>query len=108
MADAVVVLLERLLAACPRLAVLATSRARLRVPYEWVFTVPGLSVSDAAGGPGDAVNLFLVRAMSTGCSPAAAADTGRVAAICRGLDGVALAIELAAARLPALGLDGVE
>jgi predicted ATPase/DNA-binding CsgD family transcriptional regulator len=108
MADAVVVLLERLLAACPQLAVLATSRARRRVPCEWVFTVPGLSVSDADGGPGDAVNLFLVRAMSTGSSPAATADKGRVAAICRGLDGVALAIELAAARLPALGLDGLE
>ena len=108
LADAVVVLLDRLLAACPRLTVLATSRARLRVPYEWVFTVPGLSVSDADGGPGDAVGLFLVRAMSTGSIPAAAADKGRVAAICRGLDGVALAIELAAARLPALGLDGVE
>jgi predicted ATPase/DNA-binding CsgD family transcriptional regulator len=108
MADAVALLLERLLAACPRLAVLATSRSRLRVPYEWVFTVPGLSVSDANGGPGDAVSLFLVRAMSSGSSLAAAADNGRVAAICRGLDGVALAIELAAARLPALGLDGLE
>ena len=108
LADAVAVLLERLLAACPRLAVLATSRARLRVPYEWVFTVPGLSVSDADGGPGDAVGLFLVRAMSTGSSPAASADKDRVAAICRGLDGIALAIELAAARLPALGLDGLE
>ena len=41
--DGVVVLLERLLAGCPRLAVLATSRARLLVPFEWVFLVPGLS-----------------------------------------------------------------
>ena len=37
--DGVVVLLERLLAGCPRLTVLATSRARLLVPFEWV--VPG-------------------------------------------------------------------
>jgi predicted ATPase/DNA-binding CsgD family transcriptional regulator len=104
--DGVVMLLERLLAGCPRLAVLATSRARLLVPYEWVFAVPGLSVS-GDGGPGDAVNLFLLRASAAGSTPAAA-DYGRIEAICRGLDGVALAIELAAARLPALGLDGLE
>jgi predicted ATPase/DNA-binding CsgD family transcriptional regulator len=104
--DGVVMLLERLLAGCPRLAVLATSRARLLVPYEWVFAVPGLSIS-GGGGLGDGVNLFLLRASAAGSTPAAA-DYGRVAAICRGLDGVALAIELAAARLPALGLDGLE
>jgi predicted ATPase/DNA-binding CsgD family transcriptional regulator len=105
--DGVVMLLERLLAGCPRLTVLATSRARLLVPYEWVFAVPGLSVSGDDGGLGDGVNLFLLRASAAGSTPAAA-DYGRVAAICRGLDGVALAIELAAARLPALGLDGLE
>jgi predicted ATPase len=105
--DGVVMLLERLLAGCPRLSVLATSRARLLVPYEWVFAVPGLSVSGGDGGLGDGVNLFLQRASAAGCAPAAA-DYGRVAAICRGLDGVALAIELAAARLPALGLDGLQ
>jgi predicted ATPase/DNA-binding CsgD family transcriptional regulator len=104
--DGVVMLLERLLAGCPHLTVLATSRARLLVPYEWVFAVPGLSVSGDAGGLGDGVNLFLLRASATGRTPTAA-DYGRIAAICRGLDGVALAIELAAARLPALGLDGL-
>jgi predicted ATPase len=93
--------------ACSRLAVLATSRARLLVPYEWVFAVPGLSVSDDVGGLGDGVYLFLQRASAAGSTPAAA-DYGRVAVICRGLDGMALAIELAAARLPALGLDGLE
>lgn len=105
--DGVVMLLERLLAGCPQLRVLATSRARLLVPYEWVFAVPGLSVPGDVGGLGDGGNLFLQRAAAAGCTPAAA-DYGRVAAICRGLDGMALAIELAAARLPALGLDGLE
>jgi predicted ATPase/DNA-binding CsgD family transcriptional regulator len=105
--DGVVVLVERLLAGCPQLVVLATSRARLLVPHEWVFAVPGLSVSGDDAGLGDAVELFIMRAMASG-GPPAAADRGRVAAICRGLDGVALAIELAAARLPALGLDGLE
>jgi DNA-binding CsgD family transcriptional regulator len=95
--DGVVVLLERLLAGSPRLSVLATSRARLLVPFEWVFPVPGLSVQADDGGPGDAVELFLGRAAAGG-SPLTPEDTLRIAAVCRGLDGMALAIELAAAR----------
>jgi predicted ATPase/DNA-binding CsgD family transcriptional regulator len=102
--DGVVVIVERLLAACPRVTVLATSRARLLVPYEHVFLVPSMTV--AADG-GDAVELFLDRAAATG-GPTRTVNRHRVAEICRGLDGVALAIELAAARLPALGLDGLE
>ncbi len=40
--DGMAALVERLLAGCPRLSVLLTSRARLLVPFEWVFGVPGL------------------------------------------------------------------
>jgi predicted ATPase/DNA-binding CsgD family transcriptional regulator len=105
--DEVVVLLERLLAGGPRLSVLVTSRARLLVPFEWVFPVPGLCLEADDGGPGDAVELFLGRA-SAGGSPLTPDDWERVAAVCRGLDGMALAIELAAARVPSLGLDGLE
>lgn len=105
--DGVVGLLERLLAGSPGLTVLATSRARLLVPFEWVFAVPGLSFEADDRGPGDAVELFLARAAAAG-SPLKAADWGRVAGVCRGLDGMALAIELAAARVPSLGLDGIE
>jgi predicted ATPase len=105
--DGVVVLLERLLVGSSRLVVLATSRARLLVPFEWVFAVPGLSVQAEAGGPGDAVQLFLGRAASGG-SPIGSADYARIAAICGALDGMALAIELAAARFASLGLDGLE
>jgi predicted ATPase/DNA-binding CsgD family transcriptional regulator len=105
--DGVVVLLERLLAGSPRSAVLATSRARLLVPFERVFPVPGLSVEADDGGPGDAVALFLGRAAAGG-SPVRSGDTGGVAAVCRALDGMALAIELAAARYPSLGVDGLE
>ena len=104
--DGLPVLLERLLAGSPRLSVLLTSRARLLVPFEWVFLVPGMSIA-ADGGPGDAVELFGVRAAAAG-SPVTAADAGRIAAICRSLDGMALAIELTAARVPSLGLDGIE
>ena len=105
--DGVAVLLERLLSASPRLSVLVTSRARLLVPFEWVFPVHGLAVAADGGGPGDAVQLFLERAAAAG-SPLTPEDTKRVAAICRRLDGMALAIELTAARLPSLGLDGIE
>src|SRR5262249_35596179 len=83
------------LAGCPEVTVLATSRVRLLMPYESVFAVPGLSVDDG-------VALFTERVAGT------AVPGGRVADLCRALDGMALAIELAAARFPALGLDGLE
>ncbi|MFF0200738.1 ATP-binding protein [Streptomyces sp. NPDC005017] len=94
---------ERLLAACPRLRVLLTSRARLTVPFERVFPVPPLSRD---GGGSDAVALFLERAAAVGLSPDPAQQE-RVVALCDRLGGMALAIELAAARLPSLGLDGL-
>ena len=95
---------ERIIARLPGVTVLATSRTRLLVPYERVYVVPGLSV---VGGGGDAVDLFAARvAAATGDIDAAGA--ARVAALCRALDGMALAIELAAARFAALGLDGLE
>ncbi|MGI5243920.1 LuxR C-terminal-related transcriptional regulator [Dactylosporangium sp. CA-139066] len=100
--DGVAPFLERLLAACPRLTVLATSRARLMVPFERVQPVPPLSLT----GDGDALALFLERAAAVGW-PVAAEQHAAAAEICRQLDGVALAIELAAARLPTLGLDGL-
>jgi predicted ATPase len=90
--------LGALLAGCPNLTVLATSRARLLTAYEHVYAVPGLSEADA-------VALFNDRASAAG---AATADVARVAALCRALDGMALAIELAAARCATLGLDGLE
>jgi predicted ATPase/DNA-binding CsgD family transcriptional regulator len=105
--DGVVALLERVLAGSPRVSVLATSRARLLVPFEWVFAVPGLSLAADDGGLGDAVELFLSRSAAGG-SLLTPEDTPRIAAVCERLDGMALAIELAAARVPSLGLDGIE
>ncbi|MFB7586772.1 LuxR C-terminal-related transcriptional regulator [Streptomyces sp. NPDC056169] len=102
--DGVAPFLERLLAACPRVRVLVTSRARLMVPFERVFPVPPLS--RAGGADSEAVELFLERAAAVGLSPdPSARDT--VVALCERLDGMALAIELAAARCPTLGLDGL-
>ena len=105
--DGVAGFVERLLAACPKTTVLATSRARLRVPFETVFSVPGLSV-DENGREGDAVALFVERAAMAGWSSPYPNDRRRIAAICDQLDGIALAIELAAARVAAFGLDGLE
>ncbi|MBP5880192.1 LuxR C-terminal-related transcriptional regulator [Streptomyces scabiei] len=102
--DGVAPFLERLLVACPGLRVLATSRARMLVPFEWVFPVPPLS-SDG-GAESDAVTLFLERAAAVGRPPEPAVRD-RIAAVCERLDGMALAIELAAARWPTLGLDGL-
>jgi predicted ATPase/DNA-binding CsgD family transcriptional regulator len=101
------VFVERLLGRCPGVTVLATSQARLMLPFERVFTVPGLSLP-SEGDQGDAVSLFLERAGQAGAPALPSSDRARVGEICRRLDGSALAIELAAARLPSLGLDGIE
>jgi predicted ATPase/DNA-binding CsgD family transcriptional regulator len=111
LSDGVAPFVERLLARCPRVSVLATSSARLVVPFEWVYSVPPLSLDGAADsdsdvGSSDAVALFVDRAAAVGWT-VEPEHLGRVAEVCRKLDGVALAIELAAARLPALGLDGL-
>ena len=99
---------ERLLARCPRVSVLTTSRARLLVPFERAYSVPPLSLErhDGDVGSADAVALFLDRAAAVGWT-VEREHLAQVADICRKLDGVALAIELAAARLPSLGLDGL-
>jgi predicted ATPase/DNA-binding CsgD family transcriptional regulator len=100
---------ERLLARCPDVTVLVTSRARLVVPFEQVYVVPPLSVGEVtepAAAGSDAVTLFLDRAAALGW-PVDQEQLERVTEICRRLDGSALAIELAAARLPTLGLDGL-
>jgi predicted ATPase/DNA-binding CsgD family transcriptional regulator len=104
--DEVSGLLERLLTACPGVSVLATSRARLRLPFEYVFPVPGMSLGDRAGD-GDATTLFCERAAMAGWTSPYPGDRRRVATVCARLDGVALAIELAAARVGTIGLDGL-
>jgi predicted ATPase/DNA-binding XRE family transcriptional regulator len=98
----------RLLPACSRLRILATSRELLDVRGERAMQTPPLAVPDdplvAAGS--DAVQLFLARAAAS--APAfrpGEADLGTLTQVCRRLDGLPLAIELAAARLRALSLE---
>jgi predicted ATPase/Tfp pilus assembly protein PilF len=89
------------LAACPGVTMLVTSRAALGVQGEQAFPVPPLATprttADAAGS--EAVQLFLARARAVRPSFAPDDDAlGAVAEICRRLDGLPLALELAAAR----------
>jgi predicted ATPase len=90
---------EDLLAAAPRLRVLATSRERLRVPGEMLWSVRPLT-------PADSLELFAERA-GAAAPTFELTDTTEpfVAELCRRLDGMPLAIELAAARVRAFPVE---
>jgi predicted ATPase/DNA-binding CsgD family transcriptional regulator len=89
-----------LLRVCTQLTVLATSRLTLALPGEQVFRIGGLPVR--RGGPG-AIELFLQRARRfTGAFEVDEPALSAVASICERVDGMPLAIELAAARTPVL------
>lgn len=112
LAGAVAELVDRLLQASPGLHVLATSQEPLRLAREQQVRLDALSVPEpgtreAAQSHG-AVALFLARAQAA--LPGFALDPGNegaVVEICRALDGVPLALEFAAARVPLLGVEGV-
>jgi predicted ATPase/DNA-binding winged helix-turn-helix (wHTH) protein len=103
---------ETLLRACPHLFVLASSRERLAVAGESVYRVPslpapepGVPLSAAAARKYPSVRLFEERsaALETGFA-LTNANAALVGAICRRLDGIPLALELAAPRLKVLSL----
>ena len=94
-----------IVASCPRVTVLATSRTRLLLAGETVFAVPGLSLEGPGGG--DAVALFATRVSAAGAGTLSDDDLEVGRAICADLDGMALAIELAAARVASFGVDGL-
>jgi predicted ATPase/DNA-binding CsgD family transcriptional regulator len=112
--DACAKLADALLRGCPNLALLATSREPLGIGGECVYRVPPLGVPADGADPGaiwasEAVRLLADRAAAQGV-PLAWDEPGAEVAgrICRRLDGIPLAIELAAARLrvmPAAELD---
>ncbi|TCP56453.1 putative ATPase [Tamaricihabitans halophyticus] len=106
-------LVTELLRAGPELRVLATSQQALAVRGEHLFPVPPLDLPDsatpatgpAAFGESSAVQLF--RALAEASTPGwqlTAANAADVAAICRQLDGIPLALELAATRLRVLSV----
>ena len=97
--DACGAIVVELLAACPQLTIVTTSREPLGVPGELSWRVPSLSVAD------EAVELFADRARRARPDFVVGEDNAAlVAEICERLDGMPLAIELAAARMRALSL----
>jgi non-specific serine/threonine protein kinase len=113
MVDACAMLSEVLLRAAARLRILVTSREPLGVMGEHVLTIAPLTVPDADGpveetARSEAVMLFMDRA--TAILPSFVAsehDLAEVARLCRRLDGIPLAIELAAVRLRTLSLEQI-
>ncbi|GIH93686.1 ATPase [Planobispora siamensis] len=100
LAEACAEVAERLLAAAPGLHILATSRRVLGVPSEEVFLLEPLPVPATADGDADAVALLVERAAAVAPGFAVTEDNRQaVVRICRRLEGLPLAIELAAARL---------
>ncbi|MBO2447570.1 winged helix-turn-helix domain-containing protein [Actinomadura barringtoniae] len=106
--DAVAAQVVELLAGCPRLRVLATSREPLRIDGEATVNVAPLAVQEPDGGDGPAMALLFdrVRAVRPGWSPSAE-ERVQARLLCAALDGIPLALELAAARTRLLGLDEI-
>jgi predicted ATPase/DNA-binding winged helix-turn-helix (wHTH) protein len=107
--DAVARVVETLLAAGPELRLVATSREALAIAGEQIYPVRSLALPDTGDlgstAASEAVRIFVDRARLV--EPEFALDAGNcavVAEICRRLDGIALAIELAAARIAVLSL----
>ena len=110
--DAASQLIEEVLAACPTLTILATSREPLHVAGENAWRVPSMATPgesfDQPVDTYDSVRLFIDRAVQARANFAVDNDTApAVAAICQQLDGIPLAIELAAARVRSLSPDQI-
>jgi len=110
--DACAVLVQTLLDACPQLEILITSRQPLGLTGEVIWRVAPLSLPDdtpwqVGKEPASAaVRLFLERAIAAAPGfRVSARNAAAVAEVCRRLDGIPLAIELAAMRLPALSVE---
>lgn len=108
-------LAESLLRVCPDLRILATSRQPFRIQGEMAWRVPSLTLPEAAAGTSldvvmrsESGRLFLERARAAR-PDFAVTDAGNraIATICRRLDGIPLALELAAARIAALSVDEI-
>jgi predicted ATPase/DNA-binding winged helix-turn-helix (wHTH) protein len=111
--DAAAKLAEAIMRMCPRTTVLTTSREILKIEGECVYRVPPLDVPSQYEEPGNildhsAVQVFIAttKALQLDFSPKGE-NLQVIAAICRRLDGVPLAIDLAAARVATLGLQQV-
>ncbi|TSD95124.1 AAA family ATPase [Skermania sp. ID1734] len=91
-----------LVAACDQLTVLTTSRAPLRISAEAVYPLAPLPIDESGSA---ATDLFRARALAV--RPGARLDASEVARLCRTLDGLPLAIELAAARMRSMSVEEI-
>jgi len=106
---------ETLLRSCPEVRFLVTSREALGIAVETAWRVPSLSVPDDGSAPAvdrvreyEAVQLFETRAQASDPGFQITPDNAAaVVQVCRRLDGIPLAIELAAARVRVLGVDEI-
>jgi len=106
--DAVAECVRTLVLSAPNLRVLVTSQEALHIAEEQVYRLGGLSVDAIADAPAAAVELFIARARAANPRiQLTAANLTAIAEICRQLDGMPLAIELAAARVRLLGIEGL-
>ncbi len=105
---AVAPIVDRVLSDCPHVVTLITSREYLRLPHERVWEVPPLPVPRPGAGTvevGENPAVALLRARARAVDPSfelTDANAPAIAQLCRQLDGIPLAIELAAARTRAL------
>lgn len=113
--DACAKIVDAVLHTCPNVHILATSREALAIEGERVQRVPSLSLPEVTAAPlstileGDAVRLFLNRARERGVELTLSDDNlPAVVALCRRLDGIPLALEMAAARLSSMSLSAIE
>jgi non-specific serine/threonine protein kinase len=114
--DACAELAEAMLRRAPALRIVATSREALGVQGEVVYRVPSLSLPDPAQpmaaeilAKSEAMQLFMERAIATDSAfRLNESAAGAIARICRRLDGIPLAIELAAARVAVLSPEQIE
>lgn len=103
--DAAAAFTDELLLALPQLTVVATSRRPLELDGELVYAVPPLSTDAAPEGPSEAVSLLVARARAADAAfVLAPGDAEAAVELCRSLDGLPLAIELAATRLRTLSI----
>jgi len=113
--DAAATFVELLLRSCPTLRILVTSRETLGLMGEHVFRVPSLQLPDVGQtlplhdlAQCEAIRLFVDRATSVNAAFAmTATNAAAVTQICRQLDGVPLAIELAAARVRTMTIEQI-
>jgi predicted ATPase len=112
--DAAAAIVDTLVRLCPNVAIMATSREIFRIGGEFVYRVPPLDVPTTEQLAAEqmlahsASELFITRAKEAGSDfPLQAGNLPTIAAICRHLDGIPLAIEFAAARAAVLGIDRV-